>query len=64
MIRNPIDISSRVSPELSSLIESIINNLDTGEPITLASVHEFITHELPMEINETRNCTTSTWGNR
>lgn len=53
MIRNPIDIATRVSPELSSLIESIINNLDTSEPVTLASIRAFITHELPAEINET-----------
>lgn len=53
MIRNPIDIASRVSPELSRLIESIINQLDTSEPITLDSVRAFIAHELPAEINET-----------
>jgi hypothetical protein len=53
MIRNPIDISSRISPELSSLIESIIDQSDTDEPVTLASVRSFITRELPPEINET-----------
>lgn len=55
MIRNPIDIASRVSPELSSLIESIINQLDTDEPITLAFVRTFITYDLPAEINETEH---------
>lgn len=45
MIRNPIDIASRVSPELSSLIESLIDQLDTSEPITLALIHSFITQE-------------------
>ena len=55
MIRNPIDIASRVSPELSSLIESIIGNFDTGEPITLTSVREFIAHELPAELDETEH---------
>ena len=52
MIRNPIDISSRVSPELSDLIESIINNFDTDEPITLAAVRSFIVNEMPGEIDE------------
>ncbi len=53
MIRNPIDIASRVSPELTSLIEAIINQLDTDEPVTLGSVRSFIANELPAEINET-----------
>ena len=53
MIRNPIDIASRVSPELTSLIETIINQLDTDEPVTLTSIRSFITNELPVEINET-----------
>ncbi|MGC2457374.1 MAG: hypothetical protein WA435_05225 [Gallionellaceae bacterium] len=55
MIRNPIDIASRVSPELSSLIESVINQLDTDEPITLAFIRTFITYDLPAEINETEH---------
>jgi hypothetical protein len=53
MIQNPIDISSRVSPELSSLIESIIIQLDSDEPVTLGIVRSFIEHEFPAEINET-----------
>lgn len=53
MIRNPIDIASRVSPELSNLIESIVNQLDSDEPITLAAIRAFVVHELPIEINET-----------
>jgi hypothetical protein len=52
MIRNPIDIASRVSPELSGLIETLINQLDTDEPVTLASVRSFIKHEMPDEIDE------------
>jgi len=52
MIRNPIDIASRVSPELSGLILSIIDQLDTDEPITLSAVRSFITNELPAEIDE------------
>ena len=52
MIRNPIDIASRTSPELSSLIETIINQLDSDEPVTLAAVRSFIENELPSEISE------------
>jgi hypothetical protein len=52
MIRNPIDISSRVSPELSSLIESIVNQMDTDEPITLGMVRSFIVNDLPSEFSE------------
>lgn len=51
MLRNPIDIASRVSPELSSLIESLINQLDSDEPVTLALVRSFIKHEFD-EIDE------------
>jgi len=52
MIRNPIDIASRVSPELSTFIENIIDRLDSDEPVTLGSVRAFIAHELPGEIAE------------
>lgn len=52
MIRNPIDIASRVSPELSGLIETIINQLETDEPVTLDSIRSFIAHELPAELGE------------
>ena len=52
MTRNPIDIASRTSPELSGLIEAIVNQLDSDEPVTLAAVRAFIEHELPAEISE------------
>jgi len=52
MIRNPIDIASSVSPELSGLIETIIDQLDTGEPVTLAAVRAFVAHDFPGEIDE------------
>ncbi len=52
MIRNPIDIASRVSPELSGFIDSIITQLDTDEPVTLGSIRSFIAQELPAEIDE------------
>lgn len=52
MIRNPVDISSRVSPELSTLIESVINQLETDELITLGAVRAFISHDMPDELSE------------
>ncbi len=52
MIRNPIDIASRVSPELSSLIETLSSRFDDGDPVTLAAVRSFIRHELPDEMDE------------
>ncbi len=52
MIRNPIDIASRVSPELSGLIDSIINQLETDEPVTLGAVRSFVGQELPPEFSE------------
>ena len=55
MIRNPIDIASRVSTELSGLIETIINQLETDEPVTLASVRSFIEHDLPAELDESEH---------
>ena len=56
MIRNPIDISTRVSPELSGLIETIIGQLDGGgEPVTLAGVRSLILHGMPVEIDESEH---------
>jgi hypothetical protein len=52
MIRNPIDIASRVSPELTSLIETLINQLETDEPITLGNIRSFISNEMPNEMSE------------
>ena len=52
MISNPIDIASRVSPELSALIETLISQLDSNEPVTLAAVRSFVKHELPDEMDE------------
>lgn len=52
MIRNPIDIASRVSPELSDLIQTVIDKLETDEPVTLEAIRSFIVNELPAEIDE------------
>lgn len=42
-IRNSIDVANRVSPELSALIETLINDTELEQPITLASVRAFVT---------------------
>ncbi len=55
MIRNPIDIAGHVSPELSSFIQSVVDQLDTDEPITLSAIRSFISHELPAEIDESEH---------
>ncbi|SOD41069.1 hypothetical protein [Nitrosovibrio sp. Nv4] len=52
MIRYPIDVATRVSPNLSALIESQVNDPDAEQPVTLASVRAFITGLLPASLNE------------
>lgn len=52
MIRNSIDIASRVSPQLTNLIETLINDLETDEPVTLGAVRAFIAYEMPDEMSE------------
>ena len=52
MIRNPIDIATRVSPELTSLIETIIDQLESDEPLTLGIIRKFITYDIPKEMSE------------
>ena len=42
-IRNSMDVANRVSPELSALIETLINDTELEQPITLASVRAFVT---------------------
>ncbi len=53
MIRNSIDIATRVSANLSALIESQVNDPDAEEPITLATVRTFIAGLLPAGFDET-----------
>ena len=52
MIRNPINAAARVSPQLSALIESRVNNSAAEQPITLAQVRTFMTDLLPGPFNE------------
>lgn len=53
MIRNPIDVASRVSPNLSALIESRLNEADIDQPITLATIRDFVVGLLPTAYAET-----------
>lgn len=53
MIRNPIDIATRVSPNLSALIASRMNRSEPGEEITLATIRDFVTGLLSDAFTET-----------
>lgn len=53
MIRNPIDVATRVSSNLSALIESRVNDPDAEQPITLEAVRAFIADLLPVAFSET-----------
>jgi hypothetical protein len=52
MTRNPIDIAVRVSPSLSALIESRVNDPDADEPPTLDMVRDYLARLLPAPFNE------------
>jgi hypothetical protein len=52
MIRNPIDVATRVTPRLSALIERLVNDPDADEAPTLGTVREFLTGLLPPAFNE------------
>ena len=47
MIRNPVDVAVQVSPQLSALIESLVNAPDAEQPVTLAQVRSFMSDLLP-----------------
>lgn len=52
MIRNPIDASIQVSPELSVFIESRVNDSDIETPVTLGEIRAFIEGMLPRPLIE------------
>ncbi len=52
MIRNSIDIATRVTPNLSALIESCVNDPDAEQPVTLTAVRTFINGLLPLSLSE------------
>lgn len=53
MIRNPIDVATRVSPNLSALIENRINRSEPGQIVTLETMREFLTGLLSDAFTET-----------
>ena len=53
MIRNPIDVSTRVSSNLSILIENRLNNSEPDEYITLAIIRDYLTGLLSVAFTET-----------
>ncbi|NDP47871.1 MAG: hypothetical protein GZ085_05655 [Sulfuriferula multivorans] len=52
MIQNPIDVASRVSPDLSALLSSRVNNPESVQPVTLRAVRRFLADLLPAAFNE------------
>lgn len=52
MTRNSIDVSSRVSPRLSAMLRSRINNPECEQPVTLIAVRRFLADLLPADFNE------------
>ncbi|MHB1143779.1 MAG: hypothetical protein ACYCZS_02640 [Thiobacillus sp.] len=52
MTRNSIDVSSRVSPRLSALLKSRVDNPECEQPVTLMAVRRFFADLLPADFNE------------
>lgn len=52
MIRHPMDVASRVSPRLSALLRSRVNDPDCEQPITLLAVRRFLADLLPADFKE------------
>ncbi|HVC50108.1 MAG TPA: hypothetical protein VND43_08120 [Burkholderiales bacterium] len=53
MIRNPIDASIYVSPQLSEFIERWVNDMDIEQPITLAQMRNYLLGLLPESFKQT-----------
>jgi len=52
MTHNPVDVSSRVSPRLSALLSSRVENPECEQPVTLRSVRRFLADLLPEDFKE------------
>lgn len=52
MTRNPIDVSTRVSPRLSALLRGRVNNPECEQPVSLRAVRRFLADLLPADFNE------------
>jgi hypothetical protein len=52
MIPPSIDITSRVSPQLSALLRSRVNDPESDQPVTLLAVRRFLADLLPTDFKE------------
>jgi hypothetical protein len=52
MIHNPVDVASRVSPRLSELLRSRVDNPECEQPVTLVAVRRFLADLLPADFRE------------
>ncbi len=52
MIHHPIDVATRVSPRLSELLRSRVNDPDSEQPITLIVARRFLAGLLPADFRE------------
>ncbi len=52
MTRNPIDVSSRVSPRLSALLRGRVDNPECEQPVSLKAVRRFLADLLPADFSE------------
>ena len=53
MIQNPIDVATRISPSLSTLIENRLKSSKAEQDITLSTIHDFLTGLLTKPFIET-----------
>lgn len=52
MIHHPIDVATRVSPRLSELLRSRVNDPESEQPITLVAARRFLADLLPADFRE------------
>ncbi len=52
MTQNSIDVASRVSPQLSALLNSRVNNPECEQPVALRAVRRFLADMLPADFKE------------
>lgn len=52
MVRNPIDVATLVSPRLSALLDSRVNDPESEQPVTLIAVRRFLADLLPADFTE------------
>ncbi len=52
MTRHSIDVASRVSPRLSALLKSRVNDPECEQPVTLVAVRRFLADLLPADFRE------------